>query len=241
MGDRSDDSTGTPGGAPDSAAEAEAASKAATPKPNYKIPRKPGEGAHTPSPSRGANDRASRDDAEPAKDHPERSGRFPPFSMRDTLAREAMANEADEQIAEGMNAARAQLEAVSANPMPNFQGYNFFPNLTVPPSMPHGCMPLDSMPLGSMPPGSMPHGGMPLGYSPSPQMYASTPLGPGGYPPSGGYPPQPAGPCTSTSTHAAPLLWRGDGDEDQRIARELADANAYWKQLDHHPHLTNRY
>ena len=236
MGDRSDDSTGTPGGAPDSAAEAEAASKAATPKPNYKISRKTGEGAHTPSPSRGADDRASRDDAEPAKGHPERSGRFPPYNMGDTLAREAMAREADEKIAEGMNTARAQLAAVSAypasqgmHPMPtrdqNLQGYSFFPHLTAPHS--------------SMMPSSMPHGGMPLGYSPPPQMYTSTPLGLGGYPPSGGYPPQPAGPCTSTSTHAAPLSWRDDGDEDQRIARELADASAYWKQLDHHPHLTN--
>ena len=235
MGDRKDGSTGTPGGTPEGATEAEAASKAATPKPNYRIPRKPGEGAQTPSPSRGADDRASRDDAESAKGHPERSGKLTPFRMGDALARADMAKEADEKIAEGMDAARAQLAAFTTYPtsqgmhhLPthdqNFQGYNFFAHLAVPQS--------------SGMPGSMPYGGMPLGYSPVPQMDASTPLGLGGYPPSGGYPPQPAGPCTSTSTHAAPLSWR-DGDEDQRIARELAEAHAFWKQLDHHPHLTN--
>ena len=243
MGDRSDDSTGTPGGALDGAAEAEAASSAAPPKPSsYKIPRKPG--AQTPSPSRGAEDRGSRDHAEPEEVPSARSGKLPPFNMSGTLAKAAIAREAEEQIAAGMHAARANL-AASGYPsqgMPHPPTQNQPDDLPYLPYLPHPHpnTTAGSMPPGSMPPGSMPPGNMLLGYPPAPpQMYASTPLGPGGYPPPSGYPPQPEGPCTSTSAHAAPLSWRDVGNEEQRMAQELAEAKDLWKKLDHHPHLMN--
>ena len=46
-----------------------------------------------------------------------------------------------------------------------------------------------------------------------------TPFGFGGYPLTGGFPPQPSGPCTSTSVPTAPLPWRG-GDGDDNIERD---------------------
>ena len=65
----------------------------------------------------------------------------------------------------------------------------------------------------------------------------STPYGYGGYSPSGGYPPQPGGPCATTSTHAAPPMWRNVDEDFDRVAKEMADANNQWKRLDDHPQL----
>ena len=66
----------------------------------------------------------------------------------------------------------------------------------------------------------------------------STPYGyGGGYLPSGGYPPQPGGPCATTSTHAAPPMWRNVDEDFDRVAKEMADANNQWKRLDDHPQL----
>ena len=61
---------------------------------------------------------------------------------------------------------------------------------------------------------------------PVPAMYPnpSTPYGYGGYPPSGGYPPQPGGPCATTSTHAAPPMWRNVDEDFDRVAKEMAAA-----------------
>ena len=129
MGDRSGGSTGTPGGAPGGAAEAEAASEAAAPNPRYQTRRIPGE--HTPSPSRGDDDRMSRDRAEPAGDPPTRNGVLPPFSMDNALAIEA-------EIADGMEAAKASLAASGypsqgMAPLPSLQGQGGFAPWLAPP------------------------------------------------------------------------------------------------------------
>ena len=83
-----------------------------------------------------------------------------------------------------------------------------------------------------------------------------------GYPPLGGYPPQPGGPHTTSSAPSAPLLWReGEGQRsppsaplrwregeeqpvnntlynpEQDLAAELAAAAAKWHRLDNHQHL----
>ena len=61
-----------------------------------------------------------------------------------------------------------------------------------------------------------------------------TPFSRVGYLPSGGYPPQPGGPCNATSAPAASLSeWRG-GDE---MEHEVKVANDAWKKLDVHPEL----
>ena len=64
-----------------------------------------------------------------------------------------------------------------------------------------------------------------------------TPFGFGGNPLSG-FPPQPMGPCTSTSVHTAPLQWRGgDGDGNLESNTSTTEANETWRMLDNHPHL----
>ena len=64
-----------------------------------------------------------------------------------------------------------------------------------------------------------------------------TPFGYGGNPLSG-FPPQPMGPCTSTSVHTPPLQWRGvDGDGNDESNSSTAEANEAWRQIDNHPHL----
>ena len=69
------------------------------------------------------------------------------------------------------------------------------------------------------------------------QAGIGTPFGFGGNPQSG-FPPQPMGPCTSTSVHTAPLQWRGgDGDGNTEINASIAEANETWRKMDNHPHL----
>ena len=45
------------------------------------------------------------------------------------------------------------------------------------------------------------------------------------------------GPCATTSTHAAPPMWRNVDEDFDRVAKEMADANNQWKRLDDHPQL----
>ena len=204
------------------AAEAEVDGKATTPKPKYTIPRKLG--ANTPSPSKGNEDRASRDRGEAAGDHPTRSSELAPIQLDQVMA----------QTADGAAAATNHLASASQNPLSQgigppdaFQGQGFLGY--------QGIWPTSAQ--SGMHPHT--HAGM-LHPAPAlPQMYPTpgTPFGYGGYPPSGGYPPQPAGPCTSTSTHAAPLLWRNDDADFERMAKEMAAATDRWKQLDDHSQL----
>ena len=49
--------------------------------------------------------------------------------------------------------------------------------------------------------------------------------------------PSRGGPCATTSTHAAPPMWRNVDEDFDRVAKEMAAATDQWKKLDDHAQL----
>ena len=208
MSDASKTTTSNAGQAARNAGNPAVDPKATPSKPQYIIPRKP-LGGGTPSPTNhGADgDRSSRDRGEVVQ--AQRAGQLIPSQLDQTMA----------QAVEGADAAAAETQRMRAQ-------------AAVPQSIPQlhpQNNPFDNFNNFSQFAAQM---GMPM--HPAAGLDPSTPHGfGGGYSLSGGYPPQPGGPCASTSTHAAPPPggWRS---VDEESARYTSQATSHKRRATSH-------
>jgi len=192
----------------------------------------PSRPAHTPdraaAPGEEDAARASRSrdgkkstDGKPAGQQ-QRLGTHPPLALSAALAQAADTVQATiSQAQQNINMANAMQHAVAPPALMFHQQQSFHP----PPGGHQNQYPMQ---------GNADYSQIAAPYQPA---GLGTPFGFGGNPLSG-FPPQPMGPCTSTSVHTAPLQWRGgDGDGNIESNTSTAEANEMWRQMDNHPHL----
>jgi hypothetical protein len=231
MADRQGDSSQSAPGAEKKPADEKPAGAAAQAQPadgskHYTIPRRTPERPSAQEESDGARASRSRDEKSTDKQtagQQQRSGAHPPQRLAGALAQAADPVQGSVGEAQQSVSIACAMQHAAATPnLLTHQQQIFHP------------------PAGGLPQQYPPQSILNALFSQTPAAYlppaTGTPLGFGGYPLTSGFPPQPSGPCTSTSVPTAPLSWRGGGGDDQ-LEQNTAVANETWKQLDDHPHL----